>query len=30
MINIKAIDNNWFHNKLKKVLSFLDYWLRMY
>lgn len=23
MINIKAIDNNnWFHNKLKKVLSF--------
>lgn len=22
MINIKAIDNNWFRNKIKKVLSF--------
>ena len=21
MINIKAIDNNWFPNKIKKVLS---------
>lgn len=21
MINIKAIDNNWFRNKIKKVLS---------
>ena len=22
MINIKAIDNNWFRNKIKKILSF--------